>query len=75
MDQLLLERDVVLSEQKNQLRNLIKQWAYKKITEVIFDVGDMVYVKAQRYRFKSLANRPNEKLGPRFMGHLLLLRR
>ena len=33
-----------------------------------FKKGDMVYLKLQPYRHKSLAVRPNEKLAPRFYG-------
>jgi hypothetical protein len=78
VDQLLVERDEVLGELKDQLckaQNSMKQWADKKRRDVVFDVGDMVYVKAQPYRFKSLANRPNEKLGPRFYGPFSVVER
>lgn len=46
----------------------MKQWSDKKQRDVEFKVGDKVFLKAQPYRFKSLASRPIEKLSPRFYG-------
>ena len=34
----------------------------------MFEVGDWVYLKMRPYHQKTLANRLNEKLGPRFYG-------
>jgi hypothetical protein len=51
----------------------MKRWADKKRRDLEFEIGDKVYLKAQQYRFKSLASRPNEKLSPRFYGPFKVL--
>ena len=48
----------------------MKYYADKKSQGVVFEVGDWVYLKMRPYRQKTLANRLNEKLGPRFYGAL-----
>ena len=40
----------------------------KKRTDIEYAVGDMVYLKIQPYRLKSLATRVNKKLSPRYYG-------
>ena len=65
------ERNVILDELKaNLLRSqeCMKEQADGKRRDVNFKKGDMVYLKLQPYRHKSLAVRPNEKLSPRFYG-------
>lgn len=62
---LIKERNLLLDELKT---NLYKAWEQIKKTidrhcrEVIFNVGDQVFLKLQPYRFISLAVCPNEKL-------------
>ncbi|RDY05430.1 Tf2-8, partial [Mucuna pruriens] len=71
IDQLLKERDAILEELKMKLskaQNSMKIQADKKRRDVELTVGEMVYLKAQPYKWKSLAHRPNEKLSPRFYG-------
>lgn len=71
VDQLLWERNTILEELKYQLykaQNSLKRWADKKKRDIIFKMEDNVYLKAQPYKFKSLASRPNGKLSPRFYG-------
>ena len=46
----------------------MKFYTDKHRREVIFEVGDWVYLKVQLYRLKSLANKCNRKLGAWFFG-------
>lgn len=46
----------------------MKMQADKKRRDVVYEVGEMVYLKAQSYKYKTLDPRPNEKLSPRFYG-------
>ncbi|WVZ08755.1 hypothetical protein V8G54_022101 [Vigna mungo] len=69
VNQLQQERDEILRELKENLckaQDQNKVQANKHRRAVEFQVGDWVYLKLQPYRLKSLANRPNEKLRPRF---------
>ena len=51
----------------------MKSQADKKKRNVSFSPGEMVYVKLQPYRQKSLVHRNNEKLAPRFYGSYKVL--
>ena len=51
----------------------MKQVADSKRRDVSFALGDLVYVKLQPYRQRSLARKPNEKLAPRFYGPFEIL--
>ena len=46
----------------------MKFYTDKKRREVVFEVGDWVYLKMRPYRQKPLAHRLNDKLGSRFYG-------
>lgn len=46
----------------------MKKSAYKHRREVVFNVGDQIYLKLQSYHFCLLASRPNKKLSPQFYG-------
>ncbi|RDX77550.1 hypothetical protein CR513_42313, partial [Mucuna pruriens] len=52
----------------SRAQNSMKIEANKKRRDVELTVGEMVYLKAQLYKWKSLAHRPNEKLIRRFYG-------
>ena len=68
---LVKERNSMLDELKFQLETAhckMKQYADKKRRDVNYEVGDMVYLKIQPYRLKSLATRLNQKLSPRYYG-------
>lgn len=71
-------RDNILGELKQNLLKAqlrMKEQADKGRREVEFHVGDMVYLKAQPYKLKSLATRVNEKLSPRFYGPFMIVDR
>ncbi|WVY97031.1 hypothetical protein V8G54_029182 [Vigna mungo] len=78
VNQLQQERDELLRELKDNLckaQDQNKVQANKHRRAVEFQVGDWVYLKLQPYQLKSLANRPNEKLCPRFYGPYLVQER
>jgi len=65
------DRNQMLEElqfQLNRAQNRMWQAADKKRREVVFDIGDLVYLKIHPYIMKSLATRVNEKLSARFYG-------
>lgn len=51
----------------------MKQEADKRRRDLQFQVGDSVYLKAQPYRMRSLAQRRNEKLAPRYYGPFFIV--
>ena len=68
---LVKERNLMLDELKFHLETAqckMKQYADKKRRDVEYEVGEMVYLKIQPYRLKSLATRLNQKLSPRYYG-------
>ena len=75
LDQLLYERDAIIDKRDaiidelhfNLARvQLLMKYHSDKRREVSYEVGDMVYLKLQPYRQRSLATRLNQKLAPRF---------
>ena len=46
----------------------MKKFANVRRCGVTLEVGDLVFVKLQPYRFHSLAKQHNEKLSPRYYG-------
>ncbi|KAJ1424963.1 S1 domain [Sesbania bispinosa] len=77
VDQLLIVRDSILGELKQNLKAQLRmtEQADKGGREVEFHVGDIVYLKAQPYKLKSLATRVNEKLSPRFYEPFMIVDR
>ena len=65
------ERNHILNELKENLskaQNRMKKFVDVKRREVSLEVGNLVFVKLQPYRLRTLAKRPNEKLSPRYYG-------
>ena len=78
VNQLLVARDVVLQELKQNLlkaQNLMKAQANKHKRQIDFEVGDWVFLKLQPYKRRSLARRPVAKLSPKFYGPYKILER
>ncbi|XP_018849027.1 uncharacterized protein LOC109012047 [Juglans regia] len=71
VDQTLQNRDQILKLLKENLesaRNRMKIQADKHRTERKFEEGDLVYLRLQSYRQKSVIHRRNMKLSPRYYG-------
>lgn len=58
----------ILRAHLNKAQQLMKMKADEHRREVIFNVGEMVFLKLRPYRQQSLARRSNEKLVARFYG-------
>lgn len=71
VDQQLANRDELLARLKKNLesaRNRMKQLADKKRREVIFQEGDLVYLRLHPYRQQTVSSRKHQKLSSRFYG-------
>lgn len=71
VEKMTAERNLIIDELKENLekaQNRMKQQANKHRRDVQYEVGDLVYLKIQPYKLKSLARRKNQKLSPRYYG-------
>lgn len=71
LEELLGERDAILDELHFQLvkaQNRMRRVANAHRRDEVFAVGNLVFLKLQPYRQKSLASRPFEKLAARYYG-------
>ena len=78
VDQELRSRDELLETlKKNLLRaqSRMKQYFDKKHSERSFQVGDMVFLKLQRYKQKSLPSKTLHKLSAKYFGPFEVLER
>lgn len=78
VDDLLCNRDKILSDLCQNLtiaRDRMKSQANQHRQEVVFEIGDYVYLKLQPYRQKTVALRHSIKLSPRFFGPYKILAR
>lgn len=65
------DRDELLGDLRANLlksQDMMRKYANKSRRDVEYQVGDLVYLKLQPYRRRSLAKKLNEKLSPRFYG-------
>lgn len=68
---IIKERNLILDKVKENLykaQERMKKITNKNRKEVVFVVGDHVFMKVQPYHFCSLAFYPNERLSPYFYG-------
>ncbi|KAH9651124.1 hypothetical protein KPL70_026631 [Citrus sinensis] len=78
VDERLRDRDSILKDLRRNFvvaQNRMKTQADHHRREVVFTVGDYVYLKLQPYRQKSVAFRSSLKLAPRYFGPYRILER
>lgn len=68
----------MLEELKSHLsraQEKMRMTANKHRHNIQLAVGDLVYIKLRPYRLRSLANKPNEKLGSKYFSPFVILKR
>ncbi|KAL8167278.1 hypothetical protein V2J09_008777 [Rumex salicifolius] len=78
LEEQLVARDHALGILKQQLLKVQSQMtnsANSHHRDVNFEEGDLVFLRLQPYRQKTLARRSNQKLAPRFFGPYVIKRR
>ncbi|KAI5390202.1 hypothetical protein KIW84_075494 [Lathyrus oleraceus] len=78
ISKLTMERNLMIKELQEQLlkaQDMMRNQANKHRREVVYEVGDKVFLKIQPYKMKSLAKRLNQKLSPRFYGPYEIVKR
>lgn len=78
LDDMLKERDAILEELQLNLmlaQQIMESNADRKRRDDSFEVGDLVCLKLQPYRHRSLARKPLERLAAKFYGPFMVLRR
>lgn len=71
LNKLTAERNVILKELQDPLlkaQDFMRSQANKHRREVEYEVGEMVFLKIQPYKIKTLAKRLNQKLSPQYYG-------
>jgi len=71
IDQLLTQREEMLAQIRDNLlkaQHRMVQIANRKCSDRQFNLGDLVYLKLQPYRQKSMAHRSSQKLASKFYG-------
>ena len=78
VDLALMTRDELLEQLKKNLAaaaNRMKQVADRHRREVVFEEGDMVFLKLQPYRQSSVFKRAHQKLASRYFGPYKIIQR
>ncbi|CAI8612830.1 unnamed protein product [Vicia faba] len=78
INKLTMERNLMIKELQEQLlkaQDMMRNQTNKHRREVVYEVGDKVFLKIQPYKMKSLAKRLNQKLSPRFYGPYEVIKR
>ncbi|KAH0682484.1 hypothetical protein KY289_020236 [Solanum tuberosum] len=76
VNQQLIDHNTILDELKANLTHAqaqMKVYANAKHREVVFQPCDLVYLRMQHFKLRSLAKKVNQKLSPRYYGPYTIL--